>query len=240
MKNLQIAPTLENLQITSQEINTDLPLEYLGITPPINPLKEKGAISEFLTNYWIIKSKKEFSLNQLVEIILKEGIDRGIAFQEREIVKEAYLLRTALDYLKPRTPIVIPEHLIKIEILSKGFDYKEFPEHIEDLASRLEKGYEYIFAEPKNYRIPQKKDKEDKPIFKGSKLHETIFKNWPSFEELMHKETVKKYDDEQLISPFKTMIAAILRQGMNIGVYCVEEKYGKLIHPHKYEPLKQN
>lgn len=104
-------------------------MEYLGITSPIDALKEKEAILEFLKDYWIIKSRKDFNLEEIIELILRKGIDRGIAFQEREIVRGAYLLRTAIE---------------------------------------------------------------------------------------------------------------CIRQGMNIRVYCVEEKYGKLIHPKKYRPLKQN
>lgn len=216
-------------------------MEYLGITSPIDALKEKEAILEFLKDYWIIKSRKDFNLEEIIELILRKGIDRGIAFQEREIVRGAYLLRTAIECIKQHTIIVLPEYLDKIEIISLNYDYKEFPEHVEDLALRLENKYEYIFAEPIDYRIQQRESRGEKyAFFKGAKLHETIFKNWPSFEELINRETVEKFDNEHLTSPLKTLIGAVLRQGMNIGVYCVEEKYGKLIHPKKYRPLKQN
>ncbi len=210
-------------------------MEYLGVLFPIDPENEKNAIIEYIRKNWKF-SAKNINLEDVVDITLAGGIIRGIAFQEREMAKTALAFQNFSRLTKINNPNLM-EIIENMRFVTVGYEYKDFPDFVDSFVDSLTEKYGFIFAEPIDYKTIKSnrfnKESENNQ-FRGHNLHPIACKGWPNFIEVMDHEQIKQYDEIGL-NPFKTMTVAILRQGISIGVYCVDEKYGKILHPFKYK-----
>jgi hypothetical protein len=205
-------------------------MNYQGIESKINPEDETSAIVEFLNKNWDIYLKPKKSLSNIIDYVLQEGIHYGVALQEKKI-QEIIPLYTIATRLKEdnekKTETISFERTTKDEDKSK-----DFPKRIEYIKSRLKKEG-LVSAQPKGYDAFKKAhDTEDfayrnkKVEFKGVKLHNAMSHVVLNFVDTLAKGNIHYSEKEQGRPPITGLVSAIYRQGMSIGMYLVEQRWG--------------
>lgn len=191
----------------------------------IKPKEEKQAILDFLRTYWDITTAHGDMLSIAVEYVLQKGITYGINWQENKLEK---IINTYSDFK-------ITEKDEKL----KGFKPRkedepepefDFAKEVEIMAKSLKKDWG-MRAQPKDYQAFKKAYNEDREIkpeileFGRTKLHHSIeYEGFPF--ETLSKENILYNDEKQDKEPLTELVSAVYKQGMNLGVLAVEERYG--------------
>lgn len=124
----------------------------------------------------------------------------------------------------------------KIDFCKTRKRKKRFESEMNDLEKKLS-NHVKINAKPKKYDKflayhPEEYSYEknyEKLEFEGTKLHTSIGAACFDFEVCLSNPYVKYSNKNQHICPTTTMISTIFRQGVNLGVLVVEQKYRDLL-----------
>jgi len=210
-------------------------MEYFGVKCPVDLEQEYNEILRYLQERWDIHTQR-IDLRDVVKEIFEQGIVRGIYHQERIAVWYAYCRDIVVKNIianSQNTQGLKP--IEKLEVLAQPEAELDFSELVEQVYDELTNKQAYFFAEPKNYY--RKMQQEHEPEFHGTPLHPIACKEWPSFQEVMSLKNVREYDKLGL-SPLKTMISAVLRQGFSVGVYWVDARLGWIYQNFARRPGK--
>lgn len=200
---------------------------YQGIESAIDPIKERNAILKFLNRYWDVRTKRNKSLADANDYILQEGIRYGIALYEKEynetteVYNELMEMRNAREGKKSKK---IDFQRTTIDDDLKG----NFPSRIDLIETTIKREF-IMSAMPKKYKSFKYRDDDDEELeFDGTKeLHYiaggAVCFNFPTSLKSRH---IHYSEENQERSPLTELVSAIYRQGMNIGVQAVAQKYG--------------
>ncbi len=203
-------------------------MKYLNLESSISPEKERDEIVKFLDKYWNVKVRPGKSLGEAIDYVLQEGINSGIAWQEKKSQELVEDYNTLANWANEAGGNV---SVIDFERTTTDEDVARYNNPFKRLESVLRKNWLFS-AQPKGYKkfkrtheaIPQAYD-EDLEFF-GSGLHSSLRSSCPGFADSLEKGFVYYSEKEQDRSPVNELAGAIYRQGMTIGIQMVEQKWG--------------
>lgn len=205
-------------------------MKYQGIESKIDPKDERDAILKFLDRYWDISFKSKKPLTEAIDYILQTGIKYGIALHEKEVQQAVDFYNRMVDYANSENKNV-PK--IDFQRTTSDEDSKgHFALQAGLVETTLKKEWK-ISAKPKGYEAFKQAydsgdfaDIDENLEFEGTRLHDKIGASCPDLPDYLKKGNIYYSEENQNRTPLREMVGAILRQGMNIGIRVVEQKYG--------------
>ena len=190
--------------------------------------KERDAILTYLAPRWVVQPIASFP--DVTEYVLARGIHVGVATIEN--VVEEYLSHAAPLYDSLREDGVVIEPIpftrsVSPVVVEDDF-YTVFGRMTAEVVARWNVSAQpcgYVAAK-RLYRRDALEDAYEEQEFTGTRLHSRVGHSRPDFADALRMFEVVYEDVERGRRPLMTLLSTIYCQGMSLGMFAVERRWG--------------